>query len=116
MVREASLREYAFPRDAMSDLDPATIERLLHDAARRHGVTVDAYRDLIQATAEIAEVSFEVTLLVIAVFDKMPAGERNALFEQFAIIEEEAVRYGVSVASLIRIVLGGGDGKSFTRH
>ena len=116
MVREASLREYAFPRDAMSDLDPATIERLLHDAARRHGVSVGAYRGLIQATAEIAGVSFEVTLLVTAVFEKMPAGERNALFEQFAIIQEEAVRYGVSVASLIRIVLGGGDGKSFTRH
>ena len=100
----------------MSDPDPATIERLLHDAARRHGVTIDAYRDLIKATAEIARVSFETTLLVIAVFEKMPPGERNALFEQFTIIQEEAVRYGVSVPSLIRIMLGDGDGKSPTRH
>ena len=115
-MREASLCEYAFPRDAMSDLDPATIEKLLHDAVRRHGVTVDAYRGLIQATAEIARVSFEVKLLLIAVFEKMPPGERNALFEQFAIIEEEAVRYGVSVSSLIGIMLGDGDGKPPTRH
>jgi len=58
----------------MSDLDPAAIERLLHEGARRRGMTVDAYRDLVQATAEGAEVSFATALQVITVLDKMPPG------------------------------------------
>jgi len=38
----------------MSDLDPAAIERLLQDGARRRGVPVNAYRDLVQTKADIA--------------------------------------------------------------
>ena len=43
-------------------MDPAAIERLLQEAAQRRGVTVDAYRDLVQATADIARVSFATAL------------------------------------------------------
>ena len=82
----------------MPDLDPAAIERLLQEAAQRRGVPIDAYRDLVQATADVARVSFATALQVMAVFEKMPAGERNALFEQLAIIEQEAARFGVSVS------------------
>jgi hypothetical protein len=99
----------------MSDLDPAAIESLLQEAARRRGVTVDAYRDLVQAIADVAGVSFATALQVITAFEKMSSGERNALFEQLAIIEREAARYGVSVSRFVRIMLGGDDGES-PRH
>jgi len=101
----------------MSDLDPAAVESLLQEAARRRGVTVDAYRDLVQAIADVAGVDFATALKVIAVFEKMPAGERNALFEQLAVIEQQAARFGVSVGRYVRIMLGGEDnGKSPDRH
>ena len=68
----------------MSDLDPAPIERLLQEAAQRRGVPVDAYRDLVQAVADVAGVDFATALRVMAVFEKLPAAERNALFEQLS--------------------------------
>ena len=58
----------------MSDLDPADIERLLQEGARRRGMTVEAYRGFIQATAYRAGVSFATALQVISLLDKMPSG------------------------------------------
>ena len=102
---------------SMPDLDTAAIERLLYEGARRRGVTVDAYRNLVQATADnAAGVTFEKALQVITAFEKMPPGERNALFEQLAIIEHEATRHGMSVSRFVRIMLGGDDGKPPIRH
>ena len=106
----------ALSEHVMSDLDPAAIESLLQEGARRRGVTVDAYRGLVQARADIARVSFATALLVITVFQKMPPGERKAFFEQLAIIEPEAARSGVSVRRLVSIMLSGGNGKSPTQH
>jgi len=56
----------------MPDLDPAVIESLLQEGARRHGMTLEAYRNLIQAAADRAGISFEKALQVISVLDKMP--------------------------------------------
>ena len=58
----------------MPDLDPADIERLLQEGARRRGVTVEAYRDFVQAAADRAGVSFATALQVISLLDKMPSG------------------------------------------
>jgi hypothetical protein len=100
----------------MSDLDPAaTIESLLHDGARRRGMTLDAYRDLVQATADGARVGFATALLVITNFETMSPGERNTLVEQLAIIEKEATRCGVSVGRFLTIMLDD-DGDSPARH
>ena len=52
----------------MSDLDPAPIERLLQEAAQRRGVPVDAYRDLVQAVADVAGVDFATALSTRSVF------------------------------------------------
>jgi hypothetical protein len=71
---------------------------------------------LVQATADVARVSFATALLVMTAFEKMLPGERNALFEQFAIIEHEAARHGMSVSRFVRIMLGGDDGKPPSRH
>ena len=98
-------------KDAMPDLDPAAIERLLREAAERRGVPVDAYRDLVQAVADVAGVDFATALRVMAVFEKLPAAERNALFEHLAVIQQQAARLGVSVSRYVRIMLGGGDGE-----
>ena len=101
----------------MSDLDAAAIEKLLHEGARRRGVTVDAYRNLVQATADNATgVTFERALQVVIAFERMPPGERNAMFEQLAIIEQEAARYGVPVSRFVKIMLCGDDGKSPAPH
>ena len=91
----------------MSDLDPAAVERLLQEGAQRRGVTIAAYRDLVHATADVARVSFATALQVISAFEKMPPGERNTLFEQLAMIEQEATRFGVSVGRYVRIMFGG---------
>ena len=69
----------------MPDLDPADIERLLHDGAQRRGVTVDAHRNLIQTTAGRARVGFARALQVVADFEKMPSRERKVLVEHLAI-------------------------------
>src|SRR4051812_1827124 len=100
----------------MPDLNPIAIENLLHEGALRYGVTVEAYRDLVQATADVARVSFAMALQVITAFEKLPPGERNALFEQLAIIEQEAARHGVSVTRFVRIMLGGDDEESPDRQ
>ena len=87
----------------MPDLEPAAIKNLLNDGARRSRMTVDAYRSLIQSTANSARVSFATALQVITFFERMPPGERNAFFEQLAIIEKAAARYGVSVGLIINV-------------
>ena len=58
----------------MGDLDPAAIERLLNDGARRRGESVDACRDLIQTTAGRAGVGSKA-LQVVNSFETMPPGE-----------------------------------------
>src|SRR3954447_2943749 len=92
----------------MPDLDPLAIENLLQEAALRRGVTVDAYRYLVQATAGVARVSFATALQVMTAFEKMAPGDRKALFEQLDVIEQQAARHGVSVSSFVRIMFGGG--------
>ena len=101
----------------MSDLDPAVIENLLQEGARRRGVPLNAYRDLVQTKADIAGISFATALQVITAIEKMSPGERKALFEHLAIIERQAARYGMSVARFVRVMFGGDNhGKSSTRH
>ena len=101
----------------MPDLDPAAIKRLLQEAAQRRGVPVDAYRDLVQAVADVAGVDFATALRVMAVFEKLPAAERNALFEQLAVIQQQAAHFGVPVGKYVRIMLGGDDnGEPPIRH
>ena len=101
---------------AMPDLDPVVIENLLHEGALRRRITVNAYRDLVRAKADIAGVRFATALLVITAFEKMSPGERKAWFEQLATFERQAARYGMSVARFVRVMLGRDDGKSPTRH
>jgi len=103
------------PSTAMPDLEPAAIKNLLNDGARRSRMTVDAYRGLIQSTANSAGVSFATALQVITFFERMPPGERSAFFEQLALIEQAAERYGVSVGRFVRIIIGG-DGEASSRH
>ena len=50
----------------MTYLDPTLIETLLQEGALRRGVTVVAYRDLIQATADGSGASFERALQLAA--------------------------------------------------
>ena len=95
----------------MPDLDPADIERLLHDGARRRGVTVDAYRDFIQAIADPAGVTFEKALQVISDFERMPPDEFKALAESLVMLNAEAARYGVSAGELAKIMLAYNDGE-----
>jgi len=90
----------------MSDLEAADIERLLHEGARRRGMTVEAYRNLVQATTDdAAGVSFEKALQVVAAFERMRPGERKVLLEQLAILEEEAAGHGVSVGRFVRRIM-----------
>src|SRR4051794_9236494 len=89
----------------MADLEPAVIESLLHEGARRRGETVDAYRDFIQTTAGRAGVSFEKALQLANYFETLPPAERRAMVEQLLILKEEAARYGVSVDRFAEIML-----------
>src|SRR3954451_13510820 len=73
------------------------VENLFLEAALRRGVTVDTYRGLIQAITDRAGGSFATALRVVAVFEKMPPGERNTLFEQLPITEQQAARFGLPV-------------------
>ena len=102
---------------AMPDLDSVVIENLLHEGALRRRITVNAYRDLVRAKADIAGIRFATALLVMAALE-MPLGKRNTLFEQLvAIIEQDAARHGMSVGRFVKIMLCGDDGKSpFRQH
>ena len=89
----------------MPDLAPAAVEKLLQEGARRRAVTVDTYRGLIRAIADRAGAPFATALQVIAIFERVPLGERNALFEQLTIVEQQAPRFGVSVGRFVTIML-----------
>ena len=95
----------------MADLDPAAVESLLQEAARRRGVSVDAYRDFIQAIADPAGVTFEKALQVISDFERMPPDEFKALAESLVMLDAEAARYGVSAGELAKIMLAYNDGE-----
>ena len=99
----------------MPDLDAVAIENLLHEGALRRRITVNAYRDLVRAKADIAGIRFATALLVMAALE-MPLGKRNTLFEQLATFERQAARYGMSVARFVTIMLGGTNGKSPSRR
>ena len=62
----------------MPDLDPAVIESLLYAGAHRRDVTVDAYRDLVQAAAVNAGIAFEKALGVLNDFEMRDAAPRKA--------------------------------------
>ena len=101
----------------MPDLDPAAIENLLHEGALRRGLKPNAYRDLVQAKADIAGISFATALQVITVLEKMSPSERKAWFGQLATFERQAARYGMSVTRFVRMMFSGReDGKSPSRH
>jgi hypothetical protein len=89
----------------MPDLDPAVIESLLYDGAHRRGVTVDAYRDLVQAAADNAGIAFGKALGVVNDFETLPPDKRAAIVETLAFIEEWAARRGVSVERFAEIML-----------
>src|SRR4051812_1915621 len=108
-VRTAEFAAFERSEDAMPDLDPSAVESLLHAGARRRGVKVDAYRDLIQATADRARVGFSRTLEIIADFEKMPPNERLALVEQLALLKEQAAREGMSVGRFVTIMVSDDD-------
>jgi len=99
----------------MTYLDPTLIETLLQEGALRRGVTVVAYRDLIQATADGSGASFERALQLAAYNETLPPDERKAMIEQLAIIEQEAARHGVSVTTFAKIMLSDGDGDGDAR-
>ena len=88
--------------DAISDLEPADIERLLE---RGRGATVDAYCDFIQTIADLAGITFEKALQVISDFERMPPDEFKALAESLVMLTAEAARYGVSAGELTKIIL-----------
>jgi len=96
----------------MPDLDRAAIESLLHEGARRRGVTLDAYRDLIQATADRAWVGLARALQVITDFEKMPPRERLVLVEHLAILREKAASEEMSVGRYVTLMLGDHEGES----
>jgi len=100
----------------VADLDPATIESLLHSGAGRRGVTVDAYRDFIKAIADPAGVTFEKAVQVISDFERMPPDELKALAESLVMLTAEAARYGVSVSGLAKIMLDYNDAELSPRH
>ena len=116
MVPHPASGRFGVSEDAISDLDSAAIETLLYDGARRRGVTVEAYRDLIQATADRARVGFSEALQVIADFEKMASHERIILVEHLALLKEEAARDGMSVARFVTIMLDEDDGAPPARH
>src|SRR3954467_13490717 len=91
----------------MPDLDPAAIETLLQEGARRRGVPVNAYRDLVQAKADIAEIDFATALHLINAVEKLSPEDRKFWFQQLSIVERAAARYGVSVVRFVRIMLDG---------
>jgi len=100
----------------MADLDPAAIERLLHEGARRRGVTVDAYRDFIQTTANRSGATFEQALQLAAYYETLPPAERKAMVEQLDTIAEDAARYSVSVDRFAKIMLDDDSGEPPARH
>jgi hypothetical protein len=97
------------------NLGPAAIGSL-HDGARRRGMMVDPYRDLVQATADDAGVTFERALQLIKNFDTMPPDEFKAFAESLVMLTEEATRHGVSIGRFVTIMLSDGAGKSPARH
>ena len=99
----------------MADLDHAAIESLLNEGALRRGVPVDAYRNLVQATADnAAGVTFEEALQVVVAFDRMPPREHKP-WSRLPFLKEAAARYGASVSRSVKIMLCGDDGKSPAR-
>jgi hypothetical protein len=68
-------------------------------------VTVEVYRNLIQATADDTRVGFAKALQVINNFEKMPPDEFKASAESLIMLTEEAARYGVPVSELAKIML-----------
>jgi len=85
----------ALSEHVMSDLDPAAIETLLQEGARRRGIPVNAYHDVVRAKTDIAGISFATALQVTSAIEKMSSGK--AWFEQLAILERQAERYRMSV-------------------
>ena len=103
----------------MPDLDLATIESLLLDGARRRGMTVTAYRDLIQAIANRTKAPFGKTLLVIDKFETSYPRDHQAVvkqIEQLAFLRDGAARLGVSVRRFLTILFGDDDGELPARH
>jgi len=98
----------------MPDLDPADIEILLLEGARRHRMTVTAYRDLIQAITNRTKAPFGKTLQVIENFQtSYPRDHQAAVeqLEQLAFLREGAARLGVSVRGFLTILFGDEDGE-----
>src|SRR4051794_31025511 len=103
----------------MPDLGPADIENLLLDGARRRGMTVTAYRDLIQAMANRTKAPFGKTLLVIDKFEASYPRDHQAVvrqIEQLAFLREGAARLGVSVRRFLTILFDDEDGDLPARH
>jgi len=103
----------------MPDLDPADIESLLLGGARRRGMTVTAYRDLIQAIANRTKAPFGKTLLVIDDLETSYPRDHQAVveqIEQLAFLREGAARLGVSVRKFLMILFGDDEGKLPARH
>ena len=102
----------------MPDLDPAAIESLLLDGARRRGMTVTAYRDLIKAIANRTKAPFGKTLLVIDNFETSYPRDQAVVeqIEQLAFLHEGAARLGVSVRRFLTILFGDEDGELPARH
>jgi len=116
IVPHSSSGRFGVSEDAISDLAPDAIESMLLDGARRRGVTVDDYRDLIEATASRAGVTFEKALQVIADFENTPWLERKVLVEHLALLKQEAARYGMSISRFVTTMLDKDDGASPARH
>jgi len=107
---------FGVSEDDISDLAADAVESMLLDGARRRGVTVDDYRDLIEATAGRAGATFEKALQVIADFENTPWLERKILVEDLAILKQEAARYGMSVSRFVTTMLDEDDAASSARH
>jgi len=103
----------------MPDLDAAAIESLLLDGARRHGMTVSAYRELLRAIANRTKAPFGKTLQVIENFETSYPRDHQAVveqIEQLAFLREGAARLGVSVRKFLMILFGDDEGKLPARH
>ena len=64
----------AFQKEPCPIWTPPTSSACCRKGHGARGMTVEAYRDLIQATADRAGVSFATALQVISLLDKMPSG------------------------------------------
>src|SRR4051794_9739387 len=96
----------------MPDLDPAAIESLLLAGARRRRMTVEAYRDLIQAITNRTKAPFGKTLQVLENFETSYPRDHQAVvkhIEQLAYLREGAARLGVSVRRFLAILFGDED-------